>query len=126
MHYQKQVKIKRTKNYDHLIRLQAPDGAGRVNGGSAQQVRIHLVPVEGGERGAEVRVLVVVEKALQLGLRLPGPPDPEVVPAGGQQVRVDPLAVRDPHDLGGGVGVVERALGREFRGLLVQGHDLNR
>lgn len=35
------------------------------------------------------------------------PPDPQVVSAGGQQVRVDPLGVGDPHDLGGRVGMVE-------------------
>lgn len=35
------------------------------------------------------------------------PPDAQVVPASGKQVWVNTLAVRDPHDLGGGVGVVK-------------------
>ena len=51
-----------------------------------QQTQPHLVPVEGRERSAEVRVLVVVEETLQLGLRLPGPPHAEVVTRRGQQV----------------------------------------
>ena len=69
-----------------LSGLEAPDGAGGVNGGGAQQVGVDLVPVEGGERRAEVGVLVVVEEALQLGLRLPRPPHSQVVARGGQQV----------------------------------------
>ena len=46
----------------------------------------NLIPVKGGEGGTEVRVLVVVEETLQLGLRLPRPPDSQVVARGGQQV----------------------------------------
>lgn len=33
-----------------------------------QEVGVHLVPVKGGERGAEVRVLVVVQKTFQTRL----------------------------------------------------------
>ena len=49
---------------------------------------------------------------------------PKVVSAGGEEVGVDALAVRDPHDLGGGVGVVEGALRGELGRFLVQGDNL--
>lgn len=35
------------------------------------------------------------------------PPDSQVVATGGQEVRVHPLGVGNPHDLGGGVRVVK-------------------
>lgn len=35
------------------------------------------------------------------------PPNAQVVPTGGQQVRINSLGVWDPHDLGGGVRVVK-------------------
>lgn len=53
------------------------------------------------------------------------PPDPQVVPAGGQQVRVNPLGVGDPHDLGGGVGMVESVPAHELGALLLQTHQLD-
>lgn len=44
---------------DHLTRLQTPDGAGSVDAGGADEVRLHFVPVETGERCTKVRVLVL-------------------------------------------------------------------
>jgi len=35
------------------------------------------------------------------------PPYAQIVSAGGQQVWIDSLGVRDPHDLGGGVRMIE-------------------
>lgn len=75
----------------HLTRLQPPDGTGGVNAGSAcrrnqhvqemeqqqtpfqlansgfltQKIGINLIPVEGGEGSAEVRVLVVVQQTFK-------------------------------------------------------------
>ncbi|MEE6464120.1 hypothetical protein FKM82_006183 [Ascaphus truei] len=45
----------------HLPSFQAPDSAGRVNAGRAQQVGVHFVPIEVGQGGAEVGVFVVVQ-----------------------------------------------------------------
>lgn len=36
------------------------------------------------------------------------PPNSKVVAAGGQQIWVNPLGVGDPHDLCGGIRMVER------------------
>lgn len=38
----------------HLSRLEPPDRAGGVDGAGADQVGVHFVPVERGERSAEV------------------------------------------------------------------------
>lgn len=53
------------------------------------------------------------------------PPDPEVVAAGGQQIRVNPLGVGDPHDLGGGVRMVEGIPADELGALLLQTDQLD-
>lgn len=53
------------------------------------------------------------------------PPDPQVVSAGGQQVRVRSFGVGNPHDLGGGVGMVESASTHKLRGFLLQTNYLN-
>lgn len=53
------------------------------------------------------------------------PPNPQVVPAGGQQVRVDSLGVRDPHDLGGRVRVVKGVPAYELRTLFFQANQLD-
>lgn len=53
------------------------------------------------------------------------PPDPQVVSAGGQQVRVRSFAVGNPHDLGGGVWVVESVSTYELWVLLLQTNYLN-
>lgn len=59
--------------------LQAPYGASSVNAAGADEVGVHFVPVEGGQRGAEVRVLVVVEHALEQSVGLARAPDAQVV-----------------------------------------------
>ena len=67
----------------HLSRFQSPNGAGCVDGGGADEVGVHFVPVEGGEGGAEVAVFVVVEEAGHASLPLSiGVPHSEVVAAG--------------------------------------------
>ena len=69
---------------EHLARLQPPDGARRVDGGGPEQVGVDLVPVEGGERRAEVGVLVIVEETLQPRLGLARPSHTQVVAGGGK------------------------------------------
>lgn len=53
------------------------------------------------------------------------PPNTQVVPTGSQEVRVNPLGVWDPHDLGGGVRVVKRVPADKLWTLLLQTHQLN-
>merc|ERR1719369_1374821 len=52
----------------HLARLESPHSAGGVNTGCSQQIGVHLIPVERREGSTEIRVLVVVQQALQLCL----------------------------------------------------------
>lgn len=49
----------------HLAGLQPPDGASRVDAARADEVWVHFVPIEGSQRGTEVRVLVVVQNTLE-------------------------------------------------------------
>lgn len=49
--------------------LNVPYGAGRIDTGGPDSPRFGLVPVEGGEGPAELRVLVAIEKAAELDAR---------------------------------------------------------
>lgn len=53
------------------------------------------------------------------------PPNPQVVSAGGQQVRVGSFSVGDPHDLGGGVGMVKSVPAHKLGALLLQADELD-
>eukprot|EP00976_Prorocentrum_cordatum_P027432 556391-Prorocentrum_minimum.AAC.1 len=52
----------------HHLLLDVPDGAGGVDGGGADAVRVRLVPVKRGQRRTELAVLLVVQHRLQLHL----------------------------------------------------------
>lgn len=95
---------------DRLARFDAPDRAGGVDRRGAHQIRVHFVPVERRQRRTEIAVLVVVEDTFEPGVRFAGPPNAEVVAAGGQQIGEDAFRVGNPHDLGGRVGMVEGAV----------------
>lgn len=90
-----------------------PNGAGGVDAGSADAVRVDVVPVEGGERGAELAGLAVVEEGEGVDGVLAELPEAEVVAGGGEEVgggggggrRV--VAAGMEHDFGGRVRVVE-------------------
>lgn len=69
--------------------------------------------------------LLPVDREQKLHVSNIYPPDAQVVSTGGQQVRVDPLGVGDPHDLGGGVRVVEGVPADELWALLLETHQLN-
>ena len=103
-----------------------PDNAGRVDGGGADDIRVLLVPVERGERRAEFGVFVIVEQRLEPhALVVHHVPQPQVVASRREQVA---RAVRlgHPHDLCGGVGVLEAAIVDELVRLLVELHDAHR
>lgn len=53
------------------------------------------------------------------------PPYAQIVSAGGQQVWIDALGVRDPHDLGGGVRMIESVPAHKLRALLLKTHQLD-
>ena len=52
-------------------------------------------------------------------------PDPEIISAGGQQVRVHPFRVGDPHDLRRRVRMLESGSRRKVAAVFVQLHDLH-
>ena len=52
--------------------LNVPDGAGRVNAGGSQPIEVRFIPIERGQRGAELAVLVLqpVEIPQHAGLQV--------------------------------------------------------
>ena len=57
----------------------SPDRARCVDGRSSQQVGVDLVPVEGGERCAEVGIFVVIQQTLQPSLGLSSAPNSQII-----------------------------------------------
>lgn len=94
------------------LTLDVPDGAGGVDGGGADAFGLRLVPIEGGERPAELRVLVAVEDGLELdgGGVFGDAPYAEEIAGCGQQVWLLALLVRDEDGLGGRIRVLERQI----------------
>lgn len=130
------------------LALDIPDGACGVDGRCSDATRVGIIPVEGGERAAEVAVAVAVELAAQHSARLltgafhavaadgarvgvggsvgsgvvvvRDAPDAEEVGGGGEQIGADGLGVRDEHGLGGRERVVEGEHGGDVAGGLVE------
>lgn len=69
--------------------------------------------------------LLLLSKTLQLSLRFPCSPHPQVISRCCKKVRIYPFTVRNPHNLGCRVGVVERAFSSELRSVFVKGHHLH-
>ena len=110
-----------------LLRVHVPHRARGVDGGRAHEAGILLVPIEGRERRAELRVLVVVQQTLQLrGALVIQLPQAQEVARGADEVGVRAVGVGDPVDFRGGVGVVERALERQRFRVVLQHLDLVR
>jgi hypothetical protein len=101
-----------------------PDGAGGVDGRGPDAVGLDLVPVEGGERRAELGggCLAVVEDGAELGrggggggeVVERGVPEAERVGGGGEERRGHGAGVE--LELGGRVGVVEGERGERAEG----------
>lgn len=106
--------------------LHVPDGARGVDAARAEAFGLDVVPVEGGQRGAELGRLAVVED--REGLRGGGVgdlPEAEEVAGGGEEVAAE--GGRAEHELGGRVGVVEGE-GREGfdgHGVGIEGEDVD-
>lgn len=64
--------------------LNIPDGAGGVDAGGPKAPGLDVVPVEGGERGAELGGLAVVEDGEGLGGVFAEVPEAEEVAGGGE------------------------------------------
>ena len=111
----------------HHFLLDVPDGARGVKTRRADALHVGLVPVEAGERRANLAVLVVVQQRLELHAILLDVPDAEVISGGGDEIFLAALLVGDEQDLRARVRVRERVLrhGGEGAGLVVQGDDVH-
>ena len=63
-----------------------PDGACGVDAGGSDAFGVEVVPVEGGERCAELAGLAVVEEREGLHGRVADLPEAEVVAGGGEEI----------------------------------------
>ncbi|KAH7670076.1 hypothetical protein IHE45_10G001400 [Dioscorea alata] len=111
----------------YSLAFDVPDGAGGVDGGGADATGLRLVPVEGGEWSAELRVLVAIEEGLEFDAVIVDTPQPEEVGRGGQKVLADAVAVGDEHGFSGRVGVLkgERGVGADVACGIVKLDDLD-
>lgn len=89
------------------LSLDVPDGAGGVDAGGADALGLGLVPVEGGERAAELAVLIAVEEALEVDGVVGDAPDAEEVAGGSEEVGLLAVLVGDEDGFGRGIRMLE-------------------
>ena len=92
----------------HNFTLDVPDGTRGVNARSPDSLRLSLVPIERGQRAAEIAVLVPVKEALELDAVVGDPPNAEEVAGGGEEVGLGALLVGDEDGFCRRVRVLER------------------
>lgn len=95
------------------LALDVPDRARGIGAGGSDPSWLGFVPVEGGQRAAELAVLVAVEARLELdaGVIVGDSPEAEEVAGGGEEIGALALLVGDEDGFGGRVRVLEGEVG---------------